>query len=138
MAFNSESGLITFKEVERSHRGLQALFGFLGEAAKNDNSLLVCFLGTFSASLCRLNRAQMSNEGSGGFPFSIAAVKVLCLLFTTSCLTVAEVGTNTKIKLMDNFYDFINMRFSFDHGCKGLLNKRGLQVASGALKLSPI
>ena len=49
----------------------------LGEVAKNDNALLVCFLGTFSASLCKLNRAQMSNEGFGGFPFSIAAVKVL-------------------------------------------------------------
>lgn len=49
------------------------------EAVKNDNALLVRFLDTFSASLCKLNRAQMNNEGFGGFPFSIATVKGLIL-----------------------------------------------------------
>ena len=96
MAFNSNGRLITLKEVERSHRGFQALFAFLGEVAKNDNALLVCFLGTFSASLCKLNRAQMSNEGFGGFPFSIAAVKVLfLLLYNQPPHIMAEVGTNS-------------------------------------------
>lgn len=74
------------------------MFGFLGEVAKNDSGLLVCFLGTFSASLCKLNRAQMNNESCGGFPFSVATVKVSFLLFTTSCLNIiAEVGDNTEM-----------------------------------------
>lgn len=77
MAFNSNGRLITLKEAERSHRGLQALFGFLEEAARNNNALLVDFLGTFSASLCKLNRAPANNEGFGAFPFGIATVKVL-------------------------------------------------------------
>lgn len=68
----------------RSHRGLQALFGSQGAAAKNDNALLVCFLGAFSASLCKLNRAQMNNEGFGGFPFSMVIAKVLFFFFAVT------------------------------------------------------
>lgn len=110
MAFNSNGRLITLKEVERSHRGLQALSDFLGEAEKNNNALLVCFLGTFSASLCKLNRALMNNEGCGGFPFSTAAVKVLFLLLHNQLPhIIAEVGTNGELKLMDKFYDFIKV-----------------------------
>lgn len=110
MAFKSNSRLITLKEAERSHRGLQVLFGLLRGAARNDNGVLVCFLGTLSASLCKFNRAQMNNEGSGGFPFSIANVKVLFLLLYNQLSNImAEVGTSSKIKLMDKFYDFITV-----------------------------
>ena len=107
MALNSDGRLITLKEAERSHRGLQALFR---DAAKNDNTLLVCFLGTFSASLCKLNRAPMNNECCGGFPSSIATGKDLFLLLHNQLAHImAEVGTNSKIKLMDKFYDFIKV-----------------------------
>lgn len=86
MAFNSNGRLITLKEAERSHRALQALFGFLEEAARNNNALLG-FLGTFSASLCKLNRAPVNNKGFGAFPFGIATVKVLFFCcYTSSCL----------------------------------------------------
>lgn len=104
MAFNFGGRLITLKEAERSHRGFQALFGVLGEAAKNDNALLVCFLSTFSASLCKLNRALMNNEVFGGFPFSMGIVKVLFLLLYNQLLHImVEVGTNNKMKLMDEW-----------------------------------
>lgn len=85
------------------------MFGFLGEAAKNDNALLVCFLGIFSASLCNVIE-PMNNEGFGGFPFSIATVTVLFLLLYNQLPHImTEVGTNSKIKLMDKFYDFIKV-----------------------------
>lgn len=68
------------KEAERSHTGLQALFGFLEKMVTNNNASLVCFLGSFSASLCKPNRAQMNNEDFGGFSFAIATAKYLFLL----------------------------------------------------------
>lgn len=96
---------------QRSRRGLPALFGLLGEAAENDNALLVCFLGTFSASLCKLDRAQMNNEGFGSFPFTKATIKVLFFAVVYNQLShiMAEVGENDKTKLMGNCYDFIKV-----------------------------
>lgn len=64
---------------------------------KNNNALSVCFLGTFSASLCKLNRAEMNNEVFGGFPFTIATAKVLFLLLHNQLPHImAEVGTKAK------------------------------------------
>lgn len=52
----------------------------------------------------------MNNEGFGGFPFSIATVTVLFLLLYNQLPHImTEVGTNSKIKLMDKFYDFIKV-----------------------------
>lgn len=93
LAFNSNSRIITIYGTG-SHIGLQALFGFLGKMAKNNNALLVYFLGTFSASLCKLNGAQMNNEDFGWFSFTIATAKVLFLLVHNQLPhNTAEVGT---------------------------------------------
>lgn len=52
----------------------------------------------------------MNNEGFGGFPFSIVTVTALFLLLYNQLPHImAEVGTNSKIKLMDKFYDFITV-----------------------------
>lgn len=53
-------------------------------------------------------RALMNDEGFGGFPFSIATLKVLFLLLEDQLAhKMAEVETHGKINLTNTFYDFI-------------------------------
>lgn len=52
----------------------------------------------------------MNNEGFGGFPLSIAAINGLFFAFYNQLPHImAEVWTNSKIKLMDKCYGFIKM-----------------------------